>query len=40
MFVALPYLGPRLMSPSLSGHLHKGIGEEGKHISLQNGWLT
>jgi hypothetical protein len=28
------------MSLSLPGHLHKDLGEEGKHSALQNGWLT
>jgi hypothetical protein len=33
-------LGPGLISPPLQGHLHKGLGEEGKHSALQNWWLT
>jgi hypothetical protein len=40
MFVALPDLGLGLMNLSLPGHLHKGLGKEGKHSALQNRWLT
>jgi hypothetical protein len=40
MFVALPDLGLGLMSPSLPGHLQKGLGEEGKRSALHNRWLT
>jgi hypothetical protein len=39
MVVALHDVGPGLISPSLSGHLHKGLGEEG-NCTLQNSWLT
>jgi hypothetical protein len=40
MVIALPDLGPDLMSLSLPGHLHKDLGEEGKHSALHNRWLT
>jgi hypothetical protein len=40
MFVALPDLGLGLMSPSLPGHLQKGLGDGGKDSTLQKRWLT
>jgi hypothetical protein len=33
---ALPDLGLGLMSLSLPGRLHKGLGEEGRHSALQD----
>jgi hypothetical protein len=36
LFVELHDVGPGFMSHSLPGHLHKGLGEEGKNSTLQN----
>jgi hypothetical protein len=39
MLVVLHDVGPGLISSSLPGHLHKGLGDGGKHSTLQKRWL-